>query len=887
MSESTLAQVASVPTKYRNDYTPPTHFIETVALDFHLSEVHTRVSSRMKFRTNPANRLPGNDLVLHGENLKLVRVMLDNVELDKNDYVVAHDSLTIRDTPPEFILDIEVVIEPQENTCFEGLYRSGPMFLTQCEAEGFRRITYFLDRPDVMARFTTTLSAEKASCPVLLSNGNLVESGEHEDGRHWARWEDPFRKPSYLFALVAGEFHCEKSSFATMSGRDVELRVYVENHHADKCTHAIESLKHSMKWDEETYGREYDLDLYMIVATDDFNMGAMENKGLNIFNSKFVLARSDIATDADYERIEGVIGHEYFHNWTGNRVTCRDWFQLTLKEGLTVFRDQEFTAARTSASVKRIDDVTALRGRQFPEDAGPLAHPIRPESYQEMNNFYTATVYEKGAEVIRMYQTLLGVEGFRKGLDLYFERHDGQAVTCDDFRAAMADSNRCDLSQFESWYIQAGTPVVTVSDEYQPAERRRKFTFTQSVRQITGQDAPSPLPIPIAFGLIGPDGSDVALKLKGEELPGSTTRILELTEFSQVFSFDDVPDGCVPSYLRGFSAPVELKVDRSHSDYAFAMANDSDPFNRWEAGQQFSADLIVKMTHLVADGREPVLDKRFVEAWGKVLEDDSLDRSLVSLTLTIPAESYLSERFKVLDPASVHATRKSVIRQLAKAHKDLLRSVYLAHRTKDSYSLDRTEISRRRLSNTCLRYLSALGDVDICVEQFGRSDNMTDTVAALGCLCDHDGRDRQLALEAFYERWKHEPLAIDKWFGLQASSDLSDSVERVVALTKHSDFTLRNPNRVRALLGVFGVLNPVHFHRRDGAGYQLLGRYVCEMDTLNPQVAARLIDPMLKWKNLEPVRQELLRSLLEEIISTNAKLSPDLHEKISKALAAG
>ena len=887
MTDAATTSTIQPTTKYRKDYQPPTHLVETLDLEFDLAEEHTRVRSRMSLKENPARPDTKGELVLDGEGLELVSVVVDGAELTADRYEVGAETLKLSGLPAECVLEIEVIIEPQENTCFEGLYRSGPMFLTQCEAEGFRRITYFFDRPDVMARYTTTVRAEKERYPMLLSNGNLIESGDDSDGRHWARWEDPFPKPSYLFALVAGDLHCHPGSFTTSSGREVELRVYVEHQHADKCEHAMRSLENSMRWDEETFGLEYDLDLYMIVATDDFNMGAMENKGLNVFNSALVLARPDTATDTDYERIEGVIGHEYFHNWTGNRVTCMDWFQLTLKEGLTVFRDQQFTADMTSHAVKRIDDVRGLRAAQFPQDAGPMAHSIRPDSYQEMSNFYTATVYEKGSEVIRMYHTLLGAEGFRKGMDLYFERHDGCAVTCDDFRAAMADASGRDLSQFERWYLQAGTPVLEVVDSYDAEAKQRSFTFKQSTPATPGQDEKLPLHIPVVFGLIGPDGADIPLRLVGEDGSQGTTRTLELFEETQSFTFEDVPAGCVPSYLRGFSAPVELRCERTNEEYAFQMANDSDSFNRWEAGQQFAMELLIGMIEAIGRGEEPVLDPAFIEAWGIVLRNEELDPALVSLALVLPAESYISERFEVLDPGHVHAARNAAREQLARAHASALREVRARNYTGEPYSADKESVAKRKLANTCLGFLTALQeaeDVAACVAQFEAADNMTDSVAALMCLCDGTGTEREDALSSFYERWREEPLVINKWFTLQAVSDRDDTVECVAALAKHPDFTLKNPNRARSLIGHFGMANAAHFHRPDGAGYRFLTDHLLELDSLNPQIASRLITPLLKWKSLEPVRRELMKTELERI-AAKEDLSKDVREKVGKALA--
>ncbi|MCA8925610.1 MAG: aminopeptidase N, partial [Planctomycetes bacterium] len=825
-------------------------------------------------------------LRLHGETLELLSIELNGQALGPKAYAVDAEGLTVHEVPAAFTLTTQVRLKPQENFSLSGLYRTSGNFCTQCEAHGFRRITYFLDRPDVMATYRTTIVADTQRYPVLLGNGNKVDEGRLADGRAWVTWADPFPKPSYLFALVAGNLACHSGTFTTKSGREVELEIWVEPQNIDKCEHALRSLQKSMRWDEETFGLEYDLDIYMIVAVNDFNMGAMENKGLNVFNSKYVLARPDTATDQDYEAIEAVIGHEYFHNWTGNRVTCRDWFQLTLKEGLTVYRDQRFTADMTSAAVKRIKDVQGLRVRQFLEDAGPMAHPVRPESYVSMDNFYTATVYQKGAEVVRMYETLLGRKGFRRGMDLYFERHDGEAVTCDDFRAAMADANKADLEQFGRWYQTPGTPQVAVEDRWDAAAGRYTLTLTQSLSERASAIPADQreLHIPIAVGLLGRDGGALPLRIEGQgvRVQGDTA-VLELRQATQAFSFTGLSERPIPSVLRGFSAPVKLSFPRERADLAFLMAHDTDTFSRWDAGQTLAQALL--LDGVASGGRD--LDPLFVEAWGKVLADPELDGSLKGLALALPAEVELAQAMEVIDVDAIHEVRQAARRQLALAHREALEATYERLADCGPYSNDATSIANRRLKNTCLAFLSTLEDPEITkkvARQFAEADNMTDAQTALALLTCLDVPQRAEALSAFYARWKDDPLVLDKWFTLQATSSLPSTPAEVAALREHEAFDLKNPNRVRALVGAFATANQVRFHAADGRGYRLLGDTVLALDAMNPQGASRMARVFNEFKRFDAGRQALQREQLERIAAAPG-LSKDTGEIVSRALA--
>jgi aminopeptidase N len=880
---------ANPQTIYLKDYTVPEYLIDSVELNFTLDDENTQVISRLTMRRNPASQSVGKALTLSGENLKLLRVNLnDGDDLSAADYQQTADSLVINAVPQDqgFVLTLENLINPKANTALEGLYLSNGMLCTQCEAEGFRKITYYLDRPDVMARFRTTIIADKNRYPVLLSNGNKVGHGELSENRHWVTWEDPFDKPCYLFALVAGQLHCIEGNFTTQSGRNISLQVFVEPHDLDKCDHALQSLKNAMRWDEEVYGREYDLDLYMIVAVSHFNMGAMENKGLNVFNTKYVLARPDTATDSDYEHIEGVIGHEYFHNWTGNRITCRDWFQLSLKEGFTVFRDQEFTGDRTSKAVKRIEDVNMLRTRQFAEDAGPLAHPIRPDSYMEINNFYTLTVYEKGAEVVRMIHTLLGAEGFRKGSDLYFERHDGQAVTCDDFVKAMEDANGAHLAQFRRWYSQAGTPVLTVRQHYEPAGQTLTLTITQSCPPTPGQPVKEPLHIPVKVGLINRDGSAALCKLKGSD-QASDEVILSVAEAEQSFTFEGLAQQPVVSLLRGFSAPVKLAMDYSLEELAFLLSHDSDTFNRWEAGQQLAGAIIMGLVEDCRNSRDMHLDPIIVEAFGKVLEQPWDDLSYFSLLLDLPSETYLAEQMLAVDVEAIHKAREFVKRTLAQHLQSQFQALYLANHRDESGQFDAGAIGRRRIKNTSLSYLSKLENADIqswTEQQFKTARNMTDQMAALIAIVNNPHPATRQCLADFYQQWRDEALVIDKWFALQATSPMPGAFATVQSLMAHDAFDLKNPNRVRSLIGAFSQANPLHFHAADGQGYQFLADQIIALNTINPQVASRMLSALTQWRRYDESRQALMKAQLERIMGTE-NISKDVYEVASKSLA--
>jgi aminopeptidase N len=778
-----------------------------------------------------------------------------------------------------------------------GLYVSNGNFFTQCEAEGFRKITFFPDRPDVMAKYKVMLRADKEKYPVLLSNGNLVEEGDLGDGRHYAVWEDPFKKPSYLFALVAGRLVCQEEKYTLQSGREVLLQVWVEDGNLDKTQHAMDSLKNSIRWDEERFGLELDLDRFMIVAVSDFNMGAMENKGLNIFNTKYVLANERIATDADYAGIESVVGHEYFHNWTGNRVTCRDWFQLSLKEGLTVFRDQEFSAdlvgTASGRAVKRIDDVRVLRQAQFPEDAGPMAHPVRPDSYVEINNFYTVTIYEKGSEVVRMYQTLLGRDGFRKGMDLYFERHDGQAVECDDFRAAMADASGRDLTQFERWYSQAGTPRVTVETHYDPIGKNFELMLSQSCPPTPGQEVKLPFHIPVAVGLLDSGGRDIPLRLAGrtdEGLDAPTTMVLELTEEKQTFVFTHVLEKPVPSILRDFSAPVILDVEYSDAELAFLMANDSDPFNRWEAGQRLAMRRMLELTKAVQAGN--VLDEHtlseqvLTDSFRATLTDAALDPAFRELALTLPSETVIAEQMDVVDPHAIHAVRRSLRRTMAAALRAEWEIEYEATQTPGPYSPDSASAGKRGLKNLALSYLAELDDDAahrLAQAQYDEANNMTDRLAALSALANSGAPGKDAALARFYDDFEQEALVVDKWFSLQAMARTTD-VARVRALMAHPAFTLKNPNRARSLIFSFCNGNPSRFHAADGSGYAFWAEQVIALNAINPQVAARLARSLDRWRKYAPALQEKMRAALRQVADTPA-LSKDVLEVVTKSLS--
>ncbi|MDH3689619.1 MAG: aminopeptidase N [Gammaproteobacteria bacterium] len=873
-------------TIYLKDYRPSPYLIETADLHFDLDPKITTVRSKLTVHRSKQMASDTSPLTLQGRKLELRSVKLDGVTLANDQFDVTEQNLTIAKVPQSFELEIETRIRPADNTSLMGLYTSNGIFCTQCEAEGFRKITYFLDRPDTLARYTTTISGDKDLQPILLSNGNLVDRGESGSNRHWAKWHDPFPKPSYLFALVAGELTCVEDRFVTRSGRVVPLRIYVEQHNADKCDHAVSSLKRAMRWDEEVYGREYDLDVFMIVAVDDFNMGAMENKGLNIFNSKYVLAKPETATDTDYRNIEGVIAHEYFHNWSGNRVTCRDWFQLSLKEGFTVFRDQQFSADMNSAAVERIEDVDVLRTYQFREDGSPMAHPVRPDSYQEINNFYTLTVYNKGAELVRMLYHLLGPEGYRKGTDLYFDRHDGQAVTTDDFVRALEDANDVDLTQFRLWYIQAGTPELRVSARHDANRETYTLTVKQSCPATPGQPEKKPFHIPLAMGLIGPDGEAVALRLEGENNWTQGTRILEVRESEHTFTFAEVSEPPVPSLLRDFSAPVKVYIQRDIADLCHLMAHDNNDFNRWDASQQLAAKLMLALVEDFQKGRDLSLNPMFIQAFTQILQDDDLDPALMAQTLTLPAENYIAESMTVIDPVALHKVRQFTRRTLATEIGDIFMHKYQRLTDTGEYTITAKAMGRRALRNVCLGYLIELENrevSDLCFEQFDNGRSMTDVVAALTCLVNSNDPRRDRALSMFYSKWRHENLVLDKWFGIQARSHRAGTLEVVKTLTKHPDFNIKNPNRVRSLIGAFAMGNPVQFHQSDGTGYGFVADQIIRLDPLNPQVAARLVSAYSHWRRYDDDRKALMRNELQRILDTD-KLSKDVTEIASKSL---
>lgn len=870
-------------TIYLKDYTPPAYQVETLKLKFELGDEFTLVTNTAHYQRDARNTSHA-PLELFGEQLELISVQLDsrNLQADQ-DYRLTAEGMQVLSLPEQGTLEIVTRIYPQKNTALEGLYQSSGNFCTQCEAQGFRKITYYQDRPDVMTLFTTEIIAEQAKYPVLLSNGNWVAGGELGEGKHWARWVDPYRKPAYLFALVAGRLEHVEDFYTTGSGRKVTLRIYTEPHNINKCDHAMQSLKRAMRWDEQRFGLEYDLDIYMIVAVDDFNMGAMENKGLNVFNSKLVFASPETATDQDYINIESVIGHEYFHNWTGNRVTCRDWFQLSLKEGLTVFRDQEFTADLHSSAVKRIEDVRMLRTFQFTEDASPMAHPIRPASYMEINNFYTMTVYEKGAEVVRLYQTLLGREGFRKGMDLYFARHDGQAVTTEDFLAAMADANGADLKQFQRWYDQAGTPEVKVSMIYDAAGQTCTLNCVQTCPATPESQSKQAQLIPLQIGLLGQDGTDLPLYLDGQACNGT----LQLTQTEQSFRFTQVAEQPVPSLLRNFSAPVRLDYAYTEAELIFLMKHDSDAFNRWDAGQRLAMAAIQALLADLKQGAPLGLSHEFVSAWQAVLTDESLDPALRAEALTLPSEADIAELMRPADPAAIHQVRDFILSTLAKTLRLDLENMFASYQDQAAYQIDAASMGKRRLKNVSLAYLGHLDDSAIpalCAEQYYQANNMTDALAALAVLNDIACPERTAALAHFLERWQNDPLVMDKWFALQASSSLPNTLQQVEKLLEHPLFDMRNPNKVRALVGSFAMRNPLHFHAANGSGYAFLAERVLWLNERNPQVAARMVRPLMNWRHYEAGRSELMKSQLERL-QAHQGLSADVYEIVSKSLA--
>ncbi|MGF1705292.1 aminopeptidase N [Enterovibrio baiacu] len=862
--------------KYRKDYTAPDFTITHIDLDFDLLDSYTRVIAKSQVKQMVAG---ADSMILDGDSLTLKKIEIDGKAWPH--YSETTEGLILSQLPKEFELLIETDIDPAGNTSLEGLYKSDGAYCTQCEAEGFRRITYYLDRPDVLAKFTTTITADKSAYPYLLSNGNKVGEGDADNGRHWVKWEDPHAKPSYLFALVAGDFDLLSDRYTTRSGRDVALEIFVDKGNLDRATHAMTSLKNSMKWDEDRFDLEYDLDIYMIVAVDFFNMGAMENKGLNVFNSKYVLANSDTATDTDYLGIEAVIGHEYFHNWTGNRVTCRDWFQLSLKEGLTVFRDQEFSSDLGSRAVNRIGNVRIMRGPQFAEDCGPMAHPIRPEKVIEMNNFYTLTVYEKGSEVIRMMHTLLGETNFQKGMKLYFERHDGTAATCEDFVKAMEDASGVDLAQFRLWYSQSGTPELTVTSTFDETQQTFSLTVKQFTPSTADQKEKQALLIPFDVELYAADGSVIELQCNGESLDN----VLHLTQDEQTFTFENVSEKPVISMLREFSAPVKLNYDYSDEELAFLMVHARNEFARWDAGQMLLAKHIKANVARVQQGEAFSLPEDVLDAFRGVLLSKELDVALIAEVMTLPSENEIGGWFDVVDVDAIHHVRDAIKHAFADAFSDELSAIYHTLR-QENYAIEHDAMGKRSLRNVCLSYLALNENADALVSaHFNESNNMTDTAAALAAANHAELDCRAPLMNVFSEKWTHDGLVMDKWFMLQGTNPAGDALENVKAQMEHVAFSLKNPNRTRSLVGAFCNNNPVHFHAKDGSGYKFLSDILIQLNESNPQVASRLLDPLLKLKRFDEERQRLMREQLERLAALD-KLAKDLYEKINKALEA-
>ncbi|HIF6136669.1 TPA: aminopeptidase N [Vibrio parahaemolyticus] len=859
--------------KYRKDYQAPSHTITDIDLTFDLYDNDTIVTALSKV----VQKGESTTLELDGEGLELRSVKVNGEDWAHHE--VKEASLVLSDLPAEFELEIITKIDPEANTALEGLYKSGGAFCTQCEAEGFRRITYYLDRPDVLAKYTTKVIADKATYPYLLSNGNRIAQGEAENGRHWVQWQDPHPKPAYLFALVAGDFDVLRDKYTTMSGRNVDLEIFVDKGNLDRAGHAMTSLINSMKWDEERFGLEYDLDIYMIVAVDFFNMGAMENKGLNIFNSKFVLANDQTATDRDYLGIEAVIGHEYFHNWTGNRVTCRDWFQLSLKEGLTVFRDQEFSSDLGSRAVNRIDNVRIIRGPQFAEDASPMSHPIRPDKVIEMNNFYTLTVYEKGSEVIRMYHTLLGEEGFQKGMKLYFERHDGTAATCEDFVSAMEDATGVDLKQFRLWYSQSGTPTLRVNSEYNAEAKTYALTVEQFTEATQDQAEKQALHIPFDIELYDSKGQVIPLIINGE----SVHNILDIKQDKQTFVFENVAEQPVPSLLREFSAPVKLEYDYSDAELIFLMKHATNDFARWDASQMLLAKYIRQNVNNVQTGSEVQLSEDLIDAFRGVLLDENLEPAFIAQVFSLPSINEITGWYKQIDVDAVDTVLNSITVSLSAALEDELSATY--HTLKQAeYTIDHAAIGKRALRNQCLQFLAHTDKGNTLVKaQYEAANNMTDTIAAMSAANSAQLECREELMADYSDKWKHDGLVMDKWFALQGTNPAEDALEKVKATMNHEAFSLKNPNRTRSLIGSFLAANPVRFHDKSGSGYQFAGEILRQLNDSNPQVASRMIDPLLKFRKYDEARQAMIRAELEKLKAMD-NLAKDLFEKVTKAL---
>ena len=871
MLETDLSPAVDNPTVYLKDYVAPAYAIDKVVLDFQLGIDATVVNAELQMRKTSEHN---EGLRLDGEKLKLLDIRLDGTALETGDYLLDDQSLTINDLPAQFKLQIVTELQPHLNTELSGLYQSSGNFCTQCEAEGFRRITYFLDRPDVLSEYEVSITADKSRYPVLLSNGNPVACGDNSDGTHWHRWHDPHPKPSYLFALVAGDLQKISDEFTTHSGQRVRLNIYTQAHNIDKCEHAMESLQKSMTWDEQVYGREYDLDVYNVVAVDDFNMGAMENKGLNIFNSKYVLANQQTATDTDYQGIESVIGHEYLHNWSGNRVTCRDWFQLSLKEGFTVFRDQEFSADMGSRAVKRIRDVQTLRDYQFKEDAGPMAHPIRPESYQEINNFYTVTVYEKGAEVIRMMHALLGVDGFRKGTDYYFHRFDGQAVTTEDFVQSMEKANDVDLSQFRLWYSQSGTPQLEIEQDFDAGRGVLTLKIQQSCPPTPGQPEKQPFQIPVNVALFDPSGSKLV------------ERTLVLTEAAQQFDFGDLVAKPVVSLLRDFSAPVKVNFDQSDDELAHLIKHDDNGFCRWEAMQRLSLNLMLPAVRANTRQHDETAYQRLLQALQSVLDQPPADKAILAEMLTLPSGSYIAEQCSPIDPQQVMDVREAVMQRLANDLQLKLLAIYSSNEPRQEFSLSSEAMAERALRNTVLKMLVATGQeqyFQLASEQYYAATNMTDRLAAFGALLHSDFTDKQDIIADFYAQWQDDTLVLDKWFAMQATIPEIAVLASVHKLMNHAAFSISNPNKVRSLIGAFAS-NMRAFHRSDGAGYELLADIIIKLNEINPQIGARLSAVFNNWRAYAAPYSENMKTQLERI-HQQPNLSKDISEIVGKALA--
>ncbi|WP_342147160.1 aminopeptidase N [Rickettsiella endosymbiont of Aleochara curtula] len=878
--------MTELKTTFLKDYTPPSFLINTVELTFKLDEDLTQVNSRLTFIRNSVPENKNKSLILQGENCELIFIKLNGRSLSSKEYQLKDNELTIFHVPDQFILEIENRIKPKENTALSGLYVSRGIFCTQCEAEGFRRITYFLDRPDVLARYTTTIIADKSKYPILLSNGNKITEQNLANNQHSITWEDPFKKPSYLFALVAGDLEYIQDEFLTQSQRKIILQIFSEKGEKNKCHHAMDSLKKAMHWDEQAYGREYDLDIFMIAVIDDFNMGAMENKGLNIFNAQTILADPNSAADADYSYITKVVGHEYFHNWTGDRITCRDWFQLSLKEGLTVFREQEFSESIGNPATERISTVRQLRAMQFAEDAGPLAHPVQPDSYIEINNFYTMTVYEKGAEIIRMMKVLVGPELFRKGMDDYFNSHDGQAVTIEDFVKSIEKGSSYDLQQFRRWYKQSGTPELQVDYHYSAEEKTFDLILKQHCPATPGQPTKKPFYIPLVMALLSPEGQAFNLQLVGDDKPMGTQCTLKLRESEHVFQFINVDAKPIPSLLRNFSAPVKLKVKYSDEDLAFLMQSDTDGFNRWDAAQELASRIVLRRIRSSAAMEDSAVNQ-LIEGYKILFADNKQDsKDLLAELLSLPSEATFAEQMPIIDIDGIHEEREWLRFQCVKKLENNFLHCYQACHDLTPYVFDKQSVTNRRLANISLNYLMLLQDPNVhhlCVEHYKKADNLTDRIVALSEIVSHNLSQRDRFLKEFYEKNSANSLVVCKWLAIQARAPLPDTLHQVKKLLKHPAFDWKNPNKIRSLIGVFCSENRSQFHDRSGAGYVFLSEQIQQLDPINPQIAARLVKPFTQWKRFDIDRQTLMHDQLEKLIKIPG-LSADVYEMVSKSL---